>query len=101
MAWHLQGLCEAPGPPVCSQGRKSLLAAPNPDQCLHCILQGEMWPNRCSAAIDEANSRLQELCETADHLHFLDLGQVSLSIAPFLPVALLFLAARSSTHLCK
>ena len=60
-----------------------------------------MWPNRCSSAIDEANSRLQELCETADHLHFLDLGQVSSHTAFFLPVALLSLAARSSTHPCK
>ena len=68
--------------------QKSLLAAPIPNQCPLTILQGEMWPNRCSAAIDEANSRLQELCEPADHLHFLDLGQVSINTVFFLPVAL-------------
>ena len=45
-----------------------------------------MWPNRCSSAIDEANSRLQGVCESADHLHFLDLGQVSIYTAFFLAV---------------
>ena len=77
------------------------MAAPISDQYLCWILQGEMWPNRCSAAIDEANSRLQELCEPADHLHFLDLGQVSSNTAFLLPAALLSFAARGSTHLCK
>lgn len=39
-------------------------------------LQGEVWPNRCSEAIDEANTRIQGLTEGSDHLHFLDIGQV-------------------------
>lgn len=40
------------------------------------LLQGEVWPNRCSKAIDEANTRIQGLTDGSDHLHFLDIGQV-------------------------
>lgn len=46
-------------------------------------LQGEVWPNRCSEAIDEANNRVSGLCEAADHLHFLDIGQVSNSLLKY------------------
>lgn len=41
--------------------------------------KGEVWPNRCSEAIDEANTRIQGLTEGSDHLHFLDIGQAFLS----------------------
>ena len=40
-------------------------------------MQGEVWPNRCSEAIDEANSRISTLCEDSPHLHYIDLGSVS------------------------
>lgn len=39
-------------------------------------MQGEVWPNRCSEAIDEANSRIADLCEGSGHLHFIDIGSV-------------------------
>ncbi len=39
-------------------------------------MQGEVWPNRCSEAIDEANSRIADLCEGSPHLHYIDLGAV-------------------------
>jgi len=48
-------------------------------------MQGEVWPNRCSSAIDEANSRIGDLCEGADHLHFLDAGQVHTQRDPTAP----------------
>jgi hypothetical protein len=46
-------------------------------------LQGEVWPNRCSEAIDEANTRIQGLTEGSDHLHFLDIGQVISCLAAY------------------
>ncbi|BDA44584.1 probable platelet-activating factor acetylhydrolase IB subunit beta at C-terminar half [Coccomyxa sp. Obi] len=42
--------------------------------------KGEVWPNRCSGAIDTANEALQNLAlSEGDHLHYIDVGQAFLS----------------------
>ena len=46
-------------------------------------MQGEVWPNRCSEAIDEANSRIADLCEGSGHLHYIDIGSVRPAIFPY------------------
>ncbi len=40
-------------------------------------IQGEVWPNRCSSAIDTANEALHSLAMSeGDYLHYIDVGQV-------------------------
>ncbi|KAK9907995.1 hypothetical protein WJX75_001192 [Coccomyxa subellipsoidea] len=42
--------------------------------------KGEVWPNRCSGAINTANEALQSLAQSrSNHLHYLDAGQAFLS----------------------
>ncbi|CAL8463192.1 g2726 [Coccomyxa elongata] len=42
--------------------------------------KGEVWPNRCSGAIDTANEALHSLAMSeGDYLHYIDVGQAFLS----------------------
>lgn len=44
-----------------------------------CVTQGEVWPNRCSTAIDTANELLQKSVQGQERMHYIDMGPVRLS----------------------
>lgn len=40
------------------------------------LWQGEVWPNRCSTAINTANELLQKSVEGQERMHYIDMGPV-------------------------